>query len=87
MSTIDTMLMYCSVFAFQFQVGVTGFYMGGALSLATAALSSEVEAAAPFYGTPGKDLCDLKNIKCPVQCHFGNWIRWKGFQPRRIKRN
>lgn len=61
------------------KVGVTGFCMGGALSLATAALSSEVDAAAPFYGIPGKDLCDLKNIKCPVQCHYGNLDTLEGF--------
>ena len=53
--------------------------MGGALSLATAALSSEVDAAAPFYGISGKDLCDLKNIKCPVQCHFDNLDTLEGF--------
>ncbi|CAG2230842.1 E3.1.1.45 [Mytilus edulis] len=60
-------------------VGVTGFCMGGALTLASAALVPEVDAAAPFYGIPGKALCDLKNIKCPVQCHFGNLDTLEGF--------
>lgn len=53
--------------------------MGGALTLASAALVPEVDAAAPFYGIPGKALCDLKNIKCPVQCHFGNLDTLEGF--------
>ncbi|VDI73555.1 carboxymethylenebutenolidase [Mytilus galloprovincialis] len=61
------------------KVGVTGFCMGGALTLASAALVPEVDAAAPFYGIPGKALCDLKNIKCPVQCHFGNLDTLEGF--------
>ncbi|XP_063419361.1 protein usf-like [Mytilus trossulus] len=61
------------------KVGVTGFCMGGALTLASAALVPEVDAAAPFYGIPGKALCDLKNIKCPVQCHFGNLDTMEGF--------
>lgn len=53
--------------------------MGGALTLASAALISEVDAVAPFYGIPGKDLCDLSKIKCPVQCHFGNLDTLEGF--------
>ncbi|VDI73556.1 Hypothetical predicted protein [Mytilus galloprovincialis] len=68
-----------SISTLYFQVGVTGFCMGGALTLASAALVPEVDAAAPFYGIPGKALCDLKNIKCPVQCHFGNLDTLEGF--------
>ena len=54
------------------QVGVTGFCMGGALTLAAAALAPEVDAAAPFYGIPGADLADVSKIKIPIQCHFGD---------------
>lgn len=54
--------------------------MGGALSLATAALEPDViDAAAPFYGIPGEDLCDISKIKCPVQCHFGSLDSLEGF--------
>ena len=44
--------------------------MGGALSFAGAALVSEIDAAAPFYGIPSPELCDVTSIKIPVQCHF-----------------
>ncbi|KAK3088723.1 hypothetical protein FSP39_023018 [Pinctada imbricata] len=53
------------------KVGVTGFCMGGALSLAAAALVPGLTAAAPFYGIPSPDLCDVSKIKIPLQCHFG----------------
>ena len=46
--------------------------MGGALTLAAAALAPEVDAAAPFYGIPGADLADVSKIKIPIQCHFGD---------------
>ena len=41
-------------------MGATGFCMGGALALAAAALlPEEISAAAPFYGIPRSDLCDV----------------------------
>ena len=52
-------------------VGVTGFCMGGALSLAAAAMVSDIQAAVPFYGIPNPSLCDLSTIEIPLQCHFG----------------
>ncbi|XP_076457191.1 protein usf-like isoform X2 [Babylonia areolata] len=61
------------------KVGVMGFCMGGALSLAAAALVPEVDAAAPFYGVPSDDLCDVSKIKIPVQCHFGEQDDIAGF--------
>ena len=45
--------------------------MGGALSLAAAALVPEISAAAPFYGIPPASLANVSTIKIPVQCHFG----------------
>ena len=66
------------------KVGVTGFCMGGALSVAAAALGvPEISAAAPFYGIPKvEDIgFDLKNIRVPLQCHFGSsTMRWD-FRP------
>ncbi|XP_046576686.1 protein usf-like isoform X2 [Haliotis rubra] len=53
------------------KVGVTGFCMGGALSMASAGLIPEVTAAAPFYGICGDSLCDPSKITKPLQCHFG----------------
>lgn len=57
------------------KVGVTGFCMGGALTLAAAALVPEISAAAPFYGIPPSSLADVSTIKIPVQCHFGKLDR------------
>jgi carboxymethylenebutenolidase len=50
------------------KVGVLGFCMGGALTLATAANAS-IDAAVPFYGLPGDGL-GQQNISCPV---LGHW--------------
>ncbi|PVD32547.1 hypothetical protein C0Q70_07988 [Pomacea canaliculata] len=61
------------------KVGVTGFCMGGALTLAAAALVPGVDAAAPFYGIPSPDLCDVSKIAVPVQCHFGDNDQVMGF--------
>jgi carboxymethylenebutenolidase len=61
------------------KVGVTGFCMGGALSLAAAALIPEIDAAAPFYGIPSDQLCDVTTIKVPLQCHFAEKDETHGF--------
>ena len=61
------------------KVGVTGFCMGGALSMAAAALVPEISASAPFYGIPGEALCDVSKIKIPLQCHFGELDELAGF--------
>lgn len=62
------------------KVGVTGFCMGGALSLAAAALiPEEISATAPFYGIPSSELCDVGKIKIPVQAHFGEKDQVEGF--------
>ncbi|XP_074625096.1 protein usf-like [Acropora palmata] len=53
------------------KVGITGFCMGGSLSLAAAVLVPEISAAAPFYGIPPASLADVSTIKIPLQCHFG----------------
>jgi len=54
--------------------------MGGALALASAAqIPEEISAAAPFYGIPKPDHCDLGKIKIPVQAHFGSKDTIEGF--------
>ena len=37
--------------------------MGGALSFAASVLVDNINAAAPFYGIPSKDLADPKLVK------------------------
>jgi len=61
------------------KVGVTGFCMGGALSFAAAALCPDISAAAPFYGIPSAQLCDITKIRAPVQAHFGEKDDIAGF--------
>ncbi|BAT92154.1 uncharacterized protein HKW66_Vig0217650 [Vigna angularis] len=61
------------------KVGVTGFCMGGALSIAGSVLVSEVDAAVAFYGVPSSQLADPAQAKAPVQAHFGELDSFVGF--------
>ena len=53
------------------KVGVTGFCMGGAFSLAAAAKIPEISAAVAFYGIPSESVANVSDIKIPIQLHFG----------------
>ncbi|KRY05761.1 Uncharacterized protein T12_9248, partial [Trichinella patagoniensis] len=61
------------------KVGVVGFCMGGALSVASAVLVSEVDAAVSFYGSASTELADATKTKAPVQAHFGELDSFIGF--------
>jgi len=61
------------------KVGVLGFCMGGALSIASAVRVPGVDAISAFYGIPDSKHFDVTTIKCPVQTHFGNQDKAKGF--------
>ena len=60
------------------KVGICGFCMGGALSLA-AAQHAGVACAAPFYGLPSPEIAAPEGIKVPVQLHFGELDEYTGF--------
>lgn len=51
-------------------IGVVGFCMGGSLTIATAAASRDVGAAAAFYGMPG-DLGIVGTIQAPLLGLYG----------------
>jgi carboxymethylenebutenolidase len=51
------------------KVGITGFCMGGAVSLASAAEVPELAAAVPFYGIPDAST-DYARVACPIQGHY-----------------
>ncbi|RLN23233.1 protein usf [Panicum miliaceum] len=61
------------------QAGVTGYCMGGALSIASGVLVPEVDAVVAFYGTPSSELADPSKAKAPIQAHFGEHDSFVGF--------
>ncbi len=52
------------------KVGLTGFCMGGALTLLGATQAPELDAAAVWYGCPPLDYIDASKIKAPL---LGHW--------------
>jgi carboxymethylenebutenolidase len=52
------------------QVGVTGFCMGGALTLLSAVFAPEADAAVAWYGFPPLEYIDATKIKAPLMGHF-----------------
>ena len=52
------------------KVGVTGFCMGGGLTMQTALVEEDCGAAVAFYGTP-PDAEQGANLKAPLMGHFG----------------
>jgi carboxymethylenebutenolidase len=52
------------------QVGVTGFCMGGALTLLSAVFVPEADAAVVWYGFPPLEYIDATKIKAPLMGHF-----------------
>lgn len=58
------------------KVGVMGFCMGGALTIAAAVHVPEVSAAVCFYGMPPREFADPANIRIPFQGHFANQDDW-----------
>lgn len=61
------------------KVGVTGYCMGGALSIASAVLVPTVDAVVAFYGVPSSELADPSQAKAPIQAHFGELDNFVGF--------
>ncbi len=52
------------------KVGVTGFCMGGALTLLSAVNVPEADAAVVWYGYPPLDYIDASKIKIPLLGHY-----------------
>jgi len=62
------------------KVGITGFCLGGALSLATAVgAEHKPNCTAPFYGIPDGRYFDLTKITVPVLGQFGDKDAHTGF--------
>ncbi len=60
------------------KVGVTGFCMGGALTLLSAVFVPELDAAVAWYGFPPLDYVDASKIKAPL---MGHWATEDGHFP------
>ena len=58
------------------KVGITGFCMGGAVSVLAACRVAEFTCAAPFYGIPPEAVAKPADVKIPLQCHFANIDDW-----------
>jgi carboxymethylenebutenolidase len=58
------------------RVGVTGFCMGGALTLLSALRVKGVDAGACFYGLPPKAVANPSEISIPLLCHFADQDDW-----------
>jgi carboxymethylenebutenolidase len=52
------------------KISITGFCMGGALTLLAAINVPEVDAAVVFYGLPPLEYVDAAKIKAPLAGHF-----------------
>lgn len=58
------------------KVGVMGYCMGGALTIAAAVHVPGVSAAVCLYGIPPKEFADPAQIRIPFQGHFANKDSW-----------
>ena len=58
------------------KVAITGFCMGGAVTVIAAARLSEFACAIPFYGIPPETVAKAEDVKIPMQCHFATNDHW-----------
>jgi carboxymethylenebutenolidase len=60
------------------KVGITGFCMGGALTLLALAASPEIDAGVVWYGCPPLEYLDATRIRAPL---LGHWATQDEFFP------
>ena len=58
------------------KAGITGFCLGGVVSILAAAKIPELSASAPFYGIPPENVCKPADVKIPLQGHFALKDTW-----------
>jgi carboxymethylenebutenolidase len=58
------------------KVGLTGFCMGGAVTIIGAAKIPELTAGVTFYGIPPEQAAKPADVKIPLQGHFANKDDW-----------
>ncbi|KAI8999397.1 dienelactone hydrolase [Gaertneriomyces semiglobifer] len=62
------------------KVGITGFCMGGAVTLLASTKVETLSAGSCFYGIPSG--FNPEDVKIPLQCHFGDLDDGKGFSDK-----
>ena len=58
------------------KVGLTGFCLGGAVTIIGAVRVPEFAAGVCFYGIPPKEAADPAQLRIPLQGHFANQDDW-----------
>src|SRR5690606_23184002 len=58
------------------KVGLTGFCLGGAVTVIGSAKIEELSAAVAFYGIPPEQAAKPADVKVPLQGHFANRDDW-----------
>lgn len=58
------------------KVGITGFCMGGAVTIVGAVRIPELSAAVCFYGLPPPEVAPPEEVRVPLQCHFAAIDDW-----------
>ena len=58
------------------RVGLTGFCLGGAVTILGACRIPELGAAVCFYGLPPETVAKAADVKVPLQAHFANKDDW-----------
>ena len=58
------------------KVGLTGFCLGGAVTILGACRVPELSAAVCFYGLPPETVAKPADVKVPLQAHFANRDDW-----------
>jgi carboxymethylenebutenolidase len=58
------------------KVGLTGFCLGGAVTIIGATKVPELAAGVVFYGIPPEQAAKAADVKIPLQAHFANTDDW-----------
>jgi len=58
------------------KAGITGFCMGGAVTVIAAVHVPELDAAVTFYGLPPESVAAAKDVRVPLQGHFAKEDDW-----------